>query len=321
MLTSDRLVRTTKAFPALTGLTRDEFDRPFGSFEATSGALRAASTHTRRGSRKRTRATGAGRRHTLAPRTRLLLALVWSRVYPTYELLGWLFGLDKSNAWHNTPDVLEVPDTLTDFPFDRPDPARRKLQTAEPVMEAFPEVRVIVDAKERAFRRPTGWDRQKPFHSGKKKRHTVKNQVACTPGGRIVSVSATAPGRTHDPTVLRYNGLLDRLPAGAGLMTDEGHIGVATDAGARPVVPPVRASRNRPLTDEQKASNRVISGCRVVVERVVAQLSRFQVLRQMFRSVFGRHTRVFRVVALLVDRRSADSPVQDLPERGMRGVG
>ena len=65
-----------------------------------------------------------------------------------------------------------------------------------------------------------------------------------------MSVSTTAPGRTHDLTVLRYNGLLDRLPAGAGVMTDKGYIGVAADAGARPVVIPVRATKNHPLTDE-----------------------------------------------------------------------
>jgi IS5 family transposase len=313
MLTYDRLAKTAKAFPALTGLTRDEFDRLFGAFEEAADALRAASTHTKRGSRRRKRAAGAGRRHTLAPRTRLLLVLVWLRVYPTYELLGWLFELDKSNAWHNTQDVLEILDTMTDFPFDRPDPDRRKLQTAEAVMAAFPEVRVIIDAKEQGFRRPAGWDRQKPFYSGKKKRHTVKNQVACTPGGRIVSIPTAAPGRTHDLTVLRYNGLLDRLPTGAGVMTDKGYIGAAADAGARPLVIPTRATKNHPLTDDQKASNRVISGCRVVVEHVMAQLSRFQVLRQTFRSVFGRHTRVFRVVALLVDRRSAVTPLKTYP--------
>lgn len=184
MITYDRLAETPKAFPTRTGLTRDEFDRLFGAFEAAVIAHRAASTHTKRGSRRRERAAGAGRRHTLAPRTRLLLALVWLRVYPTYELLGWLFGLDKSNAWHNTQDVLEGLDTMTDFPFDRPDPDRRKLPTAEAVVEAFPEVWVIIDAKEQGFRRPGGWDRQKPFYSGKKKRHTVKNQVACTPGVR-----------------------------------------------------------------------------------------------------------------------------------------
>lgn len=313
MLTYDRLCQTAKAFPALTGLTRDEFDRLFGAFEAAAETLRAASTHTRRGSQKRTRAAGAGRRHALAARTRLLLALVWLRVYPTYELLGWLFGPDKSNAWHNTQDVLEVLDTLTDFPFDRPDPDRRKLQTAEAVMATFPEVRVIIDAKERGFRRPSGWEARKPYYSGKKKRHTIKNQAACAPSGRIVSVSTTAPGRAHDLSVLRYTGLLDRLPADAGVMTDKGYIGVDADAGTRAVVIPVRASKNHPLTDEQKASDRVISGCRVVVEHVMAQLGRFQVLRQTFRSVFGRHTRTFRVAALLVDCRSAVTPLKTYP--------
>lgn len=313
MITYDRLGKTPKAFPALTGLTRDEFDRLFVAYEVAAGAHQAARTHTKRGSRTRRRAAGAGHPHALSPRTRLLLALVWLRVYPTYELLGWLFGLDKSNAWHNAQDVLEVLDTMTDFPFDRPDPDRRKLPTAEAVTAAFPEVRVIIDAKEQAFHRPAGWDRQKAYYSGKKKRHTLKNQVACTPGGRIVSVSATAPGRTHDLTVLRYTGLLDRLPEGVGMMTDKGYIGVAADAGERPVVIPARASKNHPLTDEQKAANRVISGCRVVVEHVMAQLSRFQVLRQMFRSVFGRHTRVFRIVASLVDRRSAVTPLKTYP--------
>lgn len=313
MITYDRLAATPKAFPALTGLTRAEFDRLSREFAAAADAYRAARTHTKRGSRRLRRAAGAGHPHPLDPRTRLLVALVWLRVYPTYELLGWLFGPDKSNAWHNAQDVLEVLEAMTDFPFDRPDPDRRKLRTAEAVMEAFPAVRVVIDAKEQAFRRPGGWDEQKPFYSGKRKRHTVKNQVVCTPAGRIGSVSKTAPGRTHDLTVLRHTGVLDRLPDDAGVMTDKGYVGVGADAGGRPVVIPARAARNRPLTDDQKASNRVINRHRVVVEHVMAQLNRFQVLRQTFRSVFGRHTQVFRVVALLVDRRVAVNPLKTYP--------
>jgi DDE superfamily endonuclease len=234
-------------------------------------------------------------------------------VYPTYELLGWLFGLDKSSAWHNVQDVLEVLEGMTDFPFDRPGQDRTPLRSADAVMAAFPQVRVIIDAKEQAVRRPAGWEEQKPFDSGKKKRHTLKNQVVCTPGGRIGSVSKTAPGRTHDLTVLRHDGVLDRLPAGAGVMTDKGYVGVGADAGGRPVVIPAKATKNHPLTDGQKAANRVINRHRVVVEHVMAQLNRFQVLRQVFRSVFGRHTGVFRVVALLVDRRIAVTPLKTYP--------
>jgi hypothetical protein len=72
-----------------------------------------------------------------------------------------------------------------------------RLTSVAAVATEFPAVRVIIDAKEQGFRRPAGWEEQKPFYSGKKKRHTIKNQVVCTPVGRIESVSKTAPGRSR----------------------------------------------------------------------------------------------------------------------------
>lgn len=71
-----------------------------------------------------------------------------------------------------------------------------------------------------------------------------------------------------------------------------------------PLTIPAKAARGRPRTDEQKGANRV------VVEHVMAQLNRFQVLRQAFRSPFDRHTQVVRVVAALVDRRIAVTPLK-----------
>ncbi|HKY66957.1 MAG TPA: transposase family protein, partial [Acidimicrobiales bacterium] len=145
-------------------------------------------------------AAGAGAPPAHDPPTRLLIALVWLRIYPTYELLGWLFGLEKSNAWEAVQDALAVLETLADFPSERPAVERQELATKQAVLDTFPQVAVIIDAKEQPFRRPRGWERQKPFYSGKKKRHTVKNQVARRPDGRIGAVSVTAPGATHDLT-------------------------------------------------------------------------------------------------------------------------
>src|SRR5262245_62108699 len=48
------------------------------------------------------------------------MALIWLRVYPTYELLGFFFDLHKRNAQLNVRDVLATLETLDDFPFDRP---------------------------------------------------------------------------------------------------------------------------------------------------------------------------------------------------------
>lgn len=315
MITYARLVENPAAFPALTGMTRDEFDTLFVAYTAAADAHRAARTHTKRGAAPLRRAAGAGHPHDHDPRTRLLIPLVWLRVYPTFELLGLLFGLDKSNAWHNTRDALEVLEGMADFPFDPPGRGRPRLGTRDQVMDTFPEVRAVIDGKEQGFRRPAGWENQKPYYSGKKRRHTVKNQVVCTPSGRIGAVSRTVPGRTADLTLLRLDGTLDRLPAGAGVMADKAYRGVGADpaAAGRRVVIPARATKNHPLTDDQRFGNRCLNRERVVVEHVMAQLNRFQVLRQTYRGVLGRHTQVFRVVALLVDRRIAVTPLKTYP--------
>jgi DDE superfamily endonuclease/Helix-turn-helix of DDE superfamily endonuclease len=303
---------TPKIFPALTGLTLGEFERLAAEFAAAHARARAASTHTQKG-RPRRRAAGAGAPPSLDLIDRLLMALVWLRVYPTYELLGWLFGLEKSNAWENVQGALAVLGTLADFPFERPAADRVKLATPAAVIAAFPEVKILIDGKEQPFQRPQEWDEQKPFYSGKKKRHTVKNQVICTPEGRIGGISETVPGSTHDLTMTRQDGTLDRLGEGESAMADEAYTGGQKDRPGTPLVLPRRATRGHPLTEEQKAANRVISGYRVVIEHVMAQLNRFQVLKQIFRSEFGRHTRVIRVVAALVDRRIAAVPLKTYP--------
>lgn len=312
MITYDRLCTRPAVFPALTGVTREEFDRLSGDFAAADRTRRAAATRTKRGGRPLARAAGAGHPFALDDRTRLAMALAWLRVYPTYEVLGWLFGLDKSNAWHNVRDVLAVLETLAAFPFERPAADRRKLDTVGAVMDAFPQVRLVVDAKEQPCRRPRDGDKQKPFYSGKRKDHTVKTQVACRPDGRVGAVSDSVPGATHDLTLLRQTNLLGNLDAGAGegAMFDKGYVGVRGDVPGLPVVIPAKAARGRPLTDEQKAANKVVSRYRVVVEHVMAQLNRFQALRQAFRSLFDKHTQVVRVVAALVDRRTAVTPLK-----------
>jgi hypothetical protein len=303
---------TPKIFPALTGVTLAEFERLAEDFAAAHARARAASTHTKKGT-PRQRAAGAGAPPSLDLPNRLLIALVWLRVYPTYEILGWLFGLEKSNAWENVQDALAVLETLADFPFERPAADRAKLATPAAVLAAFPAVKVILDGKEQPFQRPQGWDEQKPFYSGKKKRHTVKNQILCTPEGRIGGVSDTVPGSTHDLTMTRQDGTLDRLSEGESAMADKAYTGGQKNRPGTPLILPTKATRGHPLTEEQKAANTVISRYRVVIEHVMAQLNRFQVLKQIFRSAFERHTRAIRVVAALVDRRIAAVPLKTYP--------
>ena len=311
MLSYEELCHHPAAFPSLTGMTRSEFDELLVHFRQAEADLRANSQTTRKDGRPRERAAGAGRRYEHGAADRLLMALLWLRVYPTYEVLGFFFGLHKRNAQLNVLAALEVLDALSDFPFDRPGPDRKKVRSAAEVMAAFPQVRVIIDAKEQRVNKPVGEERQKPYYSGKKKAHTIKTQVVVNPRGQIEAVSESVPGSTHDLTLLVGSGVMGGLGEGEAAMTDKGYVGLDKHYPDVPLVIPYKKPRGGELSDEQRAFNREVSRHRIVVEHTMAQLNRFTVLRQVFRGKRReRHSQVTRVVAKVVNRRLAVTPLK-----------
>ena len=258
MFAYESLARCPGAFRSLTGMTPAEFETLLTAFGEAQDRLRRGRRTTRRGEPRR-RAAGAGHPHRHDNRHRLLLALVWLRIYPTYELLGFFFGLHKRNAQLNVRDALAALDTIDDFPFDRPGRDRKKLRSAAEVMAAFPQVRVIIDGKEQRVNRPTGYEAQKPYYSGKKKAHTVKTQVVVDPCGRIEAVSDSVPGgANHDLPLLCGSGVLEQLAPGEAAMVDKGYVGLANYFPDVPAVIPFKASRGHPLTEEQEAYNREV---------------------------------------------------------------
>ena len=325
MLDYNLMSQRPSIFRDLTGMSKGEFDALHERFAAAERERRAAATSNSKGQPRR-RAAKVAEAHRHGTVGRLLMTLFWLRCYPTYEVLGFFFGgLHRRNAQLNARGVLAVLDGMHGFDFDRPGPGRPKLSSPEQVMAAFPAVRLVVDAKGQRVRRPGGaYEVQRPFYSGKKKCHTVKTQFAVAPDGRIESVSDSHPGgATHDATLLLKTKLLDRLDhaGGEAAMADpfdsaqgEGYVPVRKHLPGRPLVTPAKATRNHPLTDEQKAANKVIAGYRIVVEHTIAQVSRFTALRQVFRGHAKhhptRHSQVVRVVAGLVNLRIATCPLK-----------
>lgn len=311
MLRLDLLTAKPRAFLSLTGLTPAAFEELAAAFAAAYPRHRAAAATTRRDHAPRRRAPGAGHAFALDLRHRLLLALVWLKVYPTFEVLGLFFGLDKGNARRNLLDVLEVLEGLDDFPFDRAPPDRPKQpQRLNAIMEAFPTVRLVIDSKEQRIERPGGGHAaQKPYYSGKKKAHTLKTQIAVAPDGRIEAISPGVPGSVNDVRLLRETGLLDRLGEGEAAMMDKGYEGAGKGATVVVVMPKKDRQRN-PCTEEDKARNRQIARYRIVVEHTIAQLNRFTVLRQMYRGGRLRHSQVVRGVAVLVNRQTRVTPLK-----------
>jgi hypothetical protein len=313
MLTYEKLTKVPAAFKSLTGLTPESFEALYEAF-ALEHALRLATSLTQSGQPRR-RAAGGGRRPSRTLRNRLLMALVWLRIYPTYEVLGFYFSLHKTNARHNVEAVLETLLAMTTFDFERPSKERTKLSSAQAVMDAFPDVALVIDSKEQRIQRPSGRDdegnsNQKPYYSGKKKAHTVKTQIAVRPDGRIEAVSESAPGSTHDLTLLRKTKLLDQLDPDEGAMFDKGYDGITADDPGRALYLPYKARRNRPLTEIEIEYNRELARYRIVVEHANAQLQKYQALAQVYRHDRAKHTRTVRVAAGLVNRQIEKQPLK-----------
>jgi hypothetical protein len=274
---------------------------------------------TKRKGKPRRRAVGAGPKHRYDVRDRLLMTLFWLRVYTTYEVMGFFYDLDKTNIEDNLKDVLATLEVMTSFTFERPSAERKKLRSPQEVMDAFPEVRLIIDAKEQRIQRPKNTkdddgntqDNQRPYYSGKKKFHTLKSQIAVRPDGLIEAVSESVPGgAVHDITLLRTTDLLGQLSEDEAAMVDKAYDGIRNDYPELCIYQPFKARRNHPLTDDQKAYNQFLSRYRIVVEHSLAQMNKFQALAQVFRHHRSSHTRIVRVVAGLVNRRIQVVPLK-----------
>ena len=331
MITYHNTHRRPAAFTSLFGFSVAAFEALFLEFAPAHQDRLAQSAVTRKDGTPRQRKAGAGRKFRHDLRDRLLLALFWLRVYPTLEVLGFFFSLDKTSAEDNLKDILATLEAMTSFALEHPDKTRRKLRTVAQVMDAFPDVAIVIDAKEQRLQRPknpkTSASReaeatekvasnpeanvQKPYSSGKKKCHTLKTQLGVRPDGTIVAVSVSVPGgANHDLTLLRQSRLLDALDTGEAAMRDKGYDGITKDYPDTTLYLPFKARRNHPLTDEQKTYNRFLSKYRIVVEHTHAQLNVFQVLVQTSRHCRHKHGQIVRIVAGLVNRRIANQPLK-----------
>ena len=195
MLTYKKLARKPRSFQSFTGISLEQFD--FLSSEIEKEYKR---TEQRRLSRKkRERKIGAGRRFALPVRDRLMMLLVYYRMYITYELAGHLFGLDQSNVYRDIRYMEPAVRGSIPIPQKMMYAESKKIGTMQELERYFPEFCVMIDSSEQQIPRPKKNKKKRQTHySGKKGMHTVKNQYTVNLKGQIVHKPPHSPGRPHD---------------------------------------------------------------------------------------------------------------------------
>ncbi len=319
MITYANLCKRPSAVASLIGMSLSDFAQLFTDFQNAHQQRLDQESRTRCTNQPRQRKRGAGHKYRYDLRDRLLLTLCWLRIYPTYEVLGFFYQLNKTNVEDILKDCLATLETLATFALELPTKERHKLRSPAAVMDAFPDVRLVVDARKQRIQRPknttddTGnvTNRQKPYYSGKKKAHTLKSEIGVSPDGRIECVSQSVPGSAHhDLTLQRQTRSISLLATGEAAMVDKGYDGVHKEYPDTPIYQPFKARRGHPLSEEQKVWNRHLSGYRIVVEHTNAQLNRFSVLAQVYRHGLDAHRGLVRVVAGLVNRAIVQRPLK-----------
>lgn len=225
-----------------------------------------------------TRKAKAGRPHAVdGLAEHLVLLLIVYRCHVTQGFMGWLAGTDKASICRALQRIGPI--------------ARRVLGVKRAITVSADKAQaLLIDATEQPIQRPKR--AQKRWYSGKKKRHCIKAEVVATQEGRIAAVSKSVPGTVADITLRRRG---PPLPDGAHAYMDSGYQGYQDDH--RDTEIPYKRSKNRPLTQDEKAYNTALSRLRVRAEHAIGRMKRFRILSDRWRYPRASHSAVFSIIA------------------------
>lgn len=223
--------------------------------DVSSSALRFLAARLR----EHRRALGTRWRRLSAGR-QALLTLAHLRSGHTYAQLAAGFGVGTTTVYRYVTEAVELLAALAPT-------------LAETVRAASAKAFVILDGTLLPIDRIAA---DRPFYSGKHKRHGMNVQVIADPKGRLLWVSTALPGAVHDVRAAREHGVIDALTeAGIDCWADKGYRG----AGGTVRVPYWGRWEN--LSRGQQAVNRAHARIRALVEQAVATLKSWRLLRKL----------------------------------------
>ncbi len=153
---------------------------------------------------------------------------------------------------------------------------KNQVSERELVQELLTNFELLVDSTEQQRERPGEYKEQKKFFSGKKKKHTFKNQFIILPQAEdIVDVIVGLPGPASDINLLREQ--QKKLDSAQKFKGDKAYI------GEKNVTTPHKKQKNQELSETQKQENKAFSSGRIIIEHVIRLVKIFQVAAQRFR--------------------------------------
>ncbi len=155
-----------------------------------------------------------------------MLLVYYYRLYMTYTLAGFLFGLDLSSICRDMQKIEPLVRKCVPIPQKIRKIAKR-LRSLEKVEQHFPGFIAFTDCTEQQIPRPKTIEIRKMHYSGKKKRHTIKIQLMVNNQGVIIHKTKHKKGRRHDYDTYKKNHPV--TPKQVVSVFDLGYLGVGKD--------------------------------------------------------------------------------------------
>jgi hypothetical protein len=278
MISFIALKKNPAVFQSFTGLTLLAFYKLLSSFEQAYEDDLVERDRERSTPRQRER--GGGRTGTFKRlEDKLVFILFYFKFYPVQEVQGFFFGMGQSQAWewiHRLTPILNRA-----LGYEKQLPARKTSDVGQ-ILESCPGLEFIIDGTERPIRRPKDKERRQKYYSGKKKRHTLKNNVVSEKRTRKVKVlSETCEGKKHDKKLADEQDV--HFPKGSKVWKDTGFQGYEPEDVI--TYQPKKKPKGKELTPEEKEQNRLISSERIGVEHSIGGIKVFAIVREIYRNM------------------------------------
>jgi len=130
------------------------------------------------------------------------------------------------------------------------------------------------------------------YYSGKKKKHTIKNQIMVNNRGYILHKIAHKKGKRHDYDIYKENHPV--IPKQVVTVFDLGYLGIEKDFPNQLSSLPKRKKRNQEggLSMEEKDYNKSHSKKRIVIEHAICRLKKYRILSDIFRNKLRKYNQV-----------------------------
>jgi len=278
-----RLVRTVLSDRVFTGVRRRRLGKLVAELAEPWTAQQQSRLRDRRG-RDRLRAEGAGPDYDLPLVDRIIVTLVVLRFQLPHAALGLLYQVDRSTI---TRAVGEIRPLLAARGFAVPGKPGLRLRTLADVFAyaAAEGIELRIDGTEVQVRRPkAGRPGRRAFVSGKKKQNTGKATVISDDQGRLLWCGAVRPGRMHDVTALRTEGIEDLLRRYREVraQVDSGYQGLARDYSDQVTAPPKKPGKTADDTERAtyETARHAQSSQRICVEHAIAEPKQWRPLQR-----------------------------------------